>query len=144
MCQSSETCLDPSEDDRCLLIYLTDQVTVYNRCVIRTLSHQASRRISVRSAVLFRHGIMIHHRIHISRRHEEAEPRLPENRNALIAVLIFPVRLRNDTDFKSMRFQKSRNDRMSERRMVYISISGNIDKIQLFPSPFFHILFANR
>ena len=141
MCQSSETCLDPSEDDRCLLIYLTDQVAVYNRCVIRTLSHHASRRISIRSAVLFRHGIMIHHRIHISRRNKESQSRFSKNRNA---VLIFPVRLRNDTDFKSMRFQKSRNDRMSERRMVYISISGNIDKIQLFPSPFFHILFANR
>ena len=84
---------------------------------------------------------MIHHGIHISGRHEEAKSRLPEYGDAFG---IPPIRLGNDADSKTEAFQKTRQNRRTERRMIHIGITDHIHKVRLLNSARLHILTCNR
>ena len=141
MSQTPQARFDAAEDDRRLFVGPTDQVAVDRQRPVRPFSHDAARRIGIGLPPLFRDGIMIHHRIHISRRHEEAEPRLPENRNALI---VFPVGLGDDPHAVAMGLQKPADDGVAEGRMIHIGIPDNIDKIKLGDAPLSHFFFRNR
>ena len=52
VCQTSETGLNAAQNDRCMLISLTDQVTVYNSRHIRTESHLTTWRVRILLAML--------------------------------------------------------------------------------------------
>ncbi len=65
MSQSSKRGLDSSRNDRYMLVFLANQITVYNDCPIRAFSHLAAGCVGIGLPVLFRHCIMIDHGIHI-------------------------------------------------------------------------------
>ena len=141
MSHSAQTRLNPTNNDRRLFINLTNQITVDDRRIVRTFSHNAARRKCICLTSLFRHRVVIHHRIHIPTGYKESKARFTVFCNA---AFIFPVRLTDQPNFISIRLQKACDDRMPKRRMIHVGISGNIDKIQLFPASLLHIFSANR
>ena len=90
MRKAPERCLDAAEDHRCMFIRSPDQIAVHGNRAVRPFSHDTARRKGICFSVLFRHGIMVDHGIHISGRDKKAKTRFTENRNA---VLVLPVRL---------------------------------------------------
>ena len=64
--KAAKRCLQASEDDRCLLVYLSDEVAVHDDRAVRPLSHDATRRERVRLPALFGYRIVVHHGIHVA------------------------------------------------------------------------------
>ena len=83
---------------------------------------------------------MIDHRIHISGGDKKAKTRFTENRNA---VLVLPVRLGDDADGIAVRLKHAADNRRTERGMVHVGISDDIDKVKLLDSPFLHLFSCN-
>ena len=69
---------------------------------------------------------MIDHRIHVAAGHDKAKLRFSKDCDTF---RVFPVRLGNDTDTVSVRFQYSTYNSMSKRGMIYIGIADDIDKV---------------
>ena len=69
MRQSAQAGLNAADNDRRVLVGLPEQITIDNGRVIRPFSHHAARRKRIRRAPFLGHRIVIHHRIHIARRH---------------------------------------------------------------------------
>ena len=141
MCHPSQTGFDATQNDRSFLISLPDQIPVDNAGIIRPLSHNTSGCVSIGLPSLFGYGIMVDHGIHISCGYKKSKTWFAKNRDA---VRCLPVRLCNDSHSVATGFQQPCDDGMTKGRMVYISISGNIDKIDLIPSTFFHFFSADR
>ena len=64
--KATKRCLQASEDDRCLLVYLSDEVAVHDDRAIRPLSHDSAGCERVRLPALFGHRVMVHHGIHVA------------------------------------------------------------------------------
>ena len=136
MGQTPEACLDPAQDDGGFLIGLPDQVAVDHAGIVRTFPHLAARRIGIGLPVLFRYAVVIHHRVHIAGRHEEAEPGFAKDAHA---SRIPPVRLGNDPHAVAVGFQHPAYYGGAKRRMVYIGVAGHIGEIHPVPSAGQHI-----
>ena len=141
MRKSPKTCLDPSENDRRLLVCLPDQISIDHRRIIRTLSHHTARCIRVGRPAFFRDRIVIDHGIHIAGGNKKRKPWLSKHRDAFF---VLPIRLGDDPNPIPSGFQHMADDRMSKGRMIHISVSDHIDKINLIPSPFFHLFSVDR
>ena len=90
---------------------------------------------------LFKRSIMVHHRIHIARRHNEGQSGLTAG---LYAGLIGPVRLRDEGYPVAGMFQQSGDDGCSERRMIHIGVPADVDKVGLIPAPSLHLFHIHR
>jgi len=141
MCQSSKAGFNSAQDNRRLLIYLANQIAIYDCCIIRTFAHHASRCIGIRFSSFLRHRIMIYHRIHIPAWNKKSKSWFSKHGNTLF---VFPIRLTDHSNLITICFQNSCNNRMSKRWVIHISITGHIDKIYLFPSSFQHFFSCNR
>ena len=131
MSHSPKTCLDTSQDDRCFFIRSSNQISIDDHRPVRSMSHLSTGRIGIFLPVLFRHCIMINHRIHIAGRYQKAQTRFTKH---LDPFRIFPVRLSYHSHRIAPAFQETADDRRPERRMIHIRISTYIDKIRLFYS----------
>ena len=49
-----------------------------------------------------------------------------------------PIRLRDDADFESLRFQYAADDGHSETRVIYVGIPGDDDDVALLPAELLH------
>ena len=137
MRKPSEARLDPSDDDGRVFIFSSDEIAVHDHCSVGTQSGLSSGGIGIFMSALFRDGVMIDHRIHVSRRNKKAEPRFPEFGDA---VIILMVRLRKHADPVTEPLQDSAYHSRPERRMVDIRVSRDIDKIGPVPSSVYHFL----
>ena len=133
----SETRLDAADHNRRPLVFSPDQIAVHNHRPVRPVPCLAVRTVRVLVPVLSRDRVMIHHRIHISGRHQEPEPRLPEYINALRGP---PVRLTDHPHMIPMRRQNPGYDRRAEARVINIRIPADIDKVHLRKSHILHFL----
>ena len=140
VCHSSKTCFDTAQNDRCLFISLTNQISIDYAGIVRSFSHLAARCIGVCLSSLFGYRIMIYHRIHISCRDKKSKSWFSEH---LHALRLTPVRLCNNPNTISSGFQKTCNDCVTKRWMIDIGISWYIDKIYLIPSSLFHLFSGN-
>ena len=140
MGQSSQAGFNSTDNNRRGLIGVANQITIYNRSVVRPVPHDTARGIHVIISSFFRYGIMIHHGIHISCGNKKTKFWCSQNRYRCI---IFPVRLRNNANRIAVCLKNSGNNGMTKGWMVNIGIAANVDKVQLFDTPFFHILFTD-
>ena len=85
-----EACLQTTENHRLLLESPADQIPVDHHRIIRPLSHHSAGRKGVPAPVLFVDRVVVHHRIHVSRRDQKTQPGLSQNRHT---PGIPPVRL---------------------------------------------------
>ena len=83
MSHTAQTGLDSAQNDRCLLISLTDQIAVDHAGVIRAFSHLTAWCVGISLSASLGNGIMIDHGIHISGRDEESKTRLSKDSDAL-------------------------------------------------------------
>ena len=141
MGQSSQAGFNPAQNNGCFFISLADQIAVHDHCAVRSKSHLTARRVRILLSVLLRHCIVIYHGIHISGRYQKSQPRFSKYLNTL---LLFPVRLRNDTHFISTALQQPADNRSTKGRMVHIGITCNIGKVYLLPPPLFHFFLRYR
>ena len=141
MCKPAQARFNPSNNNWRFFIHPADKVAVYNCRIIRPLPSNASWSIGILPPSLFGNSIVVHHRIHVACRYQKPQARPPKY---LDAPFIFPIWLRNKANPITMRFQDPRNNRRPKRRMVYIRITIDLDKINLFPSSFFHVLLIDR
>ena len=130
--------LNAADDHRHILITSADQVPVHRRSAVRPSSGLTAGGVGVRWPPFSRHKVMIHHGIHIAAGNEKGQSGTAKNRNA---VVILPVRLGKDAHAVPMSLQDPADDRVSKGRVVHISVSCDIDKIRLFDSLLFHLLF---
>ena len=84
---------------------------------------------------------MVDHGVHISGCYKKTKAGFAKYLNALF---LSPVRLWNDAYTVASAFQKTADNGRTKRRMVYIGISGKINKIYLIPSSFNHFFFCYR
>ena len=141
MCHTPKRRFDSSRNDRHMLIFLTDQVTVDDHCPIRSFSHLSARRVGIHFSMLLCHRIMIHHGIHITGADKKSKPWLSQCHDTFRMT---EIRLGNDPHLIAMTLQQSADDRRSKRRMIHIGITDHIDKIQLINTPLLHIRSAHR
>ena len=87
--------LNTSDDDRRMLVSVSDQIAIHDNCIIRTLTHLPAGRIGICVAALFGYRIMIDHGIHITAGYKKPKPRFAEYLNAFI---VLPVGLWDDAD----------------------------------------------
>ncbi len=139
MSQPSQAGLNPPYDNGAVLVYGSKEIAVHNGGIIRPFSHNSSRRIGILASALFRHRVMIYHRIHVTRRDKKSQTRLSKHLNAFG---VLPVRLGDNSHLVTMRLQKSGDDGMTKRRMIHIGVSRHIHKITLLPPSDTHILSA--
>ena len=109
--------------------------------MIGTQAHLAAWSIRVGAAALLRHGVVVHHGIHVARRDEKAQSRTAEHRDAGIVV---PVRLANDAYLVMVRLENARDDGHAERRVVDIGVAAYEHEVALIPSALIHIGTAHR
>ena len=141
MRHSPQACFNAAQNDRCILIFSSDQVAINGNRMIRSFKRLSSRCIGIRRTMLFGYKIVIDHGVHVSGADEKGKARLSEHVNAF---LILPVRLGNDPDLVAVCFQKPCNDRMPKGRVIHIGISRDIDKINLRPASVLHLFSCNR
>ena len=136
-----ETGLQTAQNHRSFFESPANQVSVDHHRVIGPPAHLSAGRKGIPAAVFFVYSVMVHHRVHISRRDQKAQPRLSQNRHAL---RIPPVRLTDHTHCIAPRLQDARNNRRPEAGMIHIGVPANIYKIKLFNSLRQHVLPADR
>ena len=124
-----------------MFIRSPDQIAVHGNREVRPFSHDTARRKGICFSVLFRHGIMVDHGIHIAGRNQKGKSGFPTDGDAFV---IFPIRLGNESDFVSGIFEEPCDNGSSEGWMVYVGIAGNVDKVCLFPAPLSHLYSIRR
>ena len=135
-----QACLQSSENKGCLFKGSADQVAVDHDCVVRPFSHHTARAESIAAAMFFADRVMVDHGVHISGGHQKAKTRLPQHCSTL---RVSPVRLADHSHCISSGLKNTRNNGRSETRMVHISVSADIYKIQLFDTLCLHVLPAH-
>ena len=141
MSHSSKGCLYSTDDDWCLLIEMTDEVTIDGNRTIRPLSCLSSRRICILMAPLFIHGVVIDHGIHITGRNQKAKTRLTKHINTPV---ILPVRLTDHSNRISVCPEHPTDDGRAKARMVHIGVSADVDKVHLRKASLLHFFFRYR
>ena len=140
MRESSKRCLDAAQHDGHVLVRATDEVAIDHVRVVGAQTHLAAGGVEVLGATVLGHGVVVDHRVHVAAADQKAETRLTQDR---YRIGIFPIRLGDDADLVAVRFQNARDDRVSERRMVDVSVADDIDEVALRPAAAVHIFFAD-
>ena len=138
--KAAEACLDAADDDGCLFIGPADEVAVDGHGIVRPLSHHAAGREGVGLTALFRDGVVVDHRVHVSAGDEKAEPRLTEGGDGR---RVPPVRLGEDADLIACVLQHARDDGVTEGGVIDIGVADDVYKVALRPAARVHILFAD-
>ena len=128
--------LDPPEDNRDILPRFFTALGIDQRGAVRTFTGNIARGISIIVAQLTVSGVAVDHRVHIAGGDPEEQIRFAE---AHKVIFIVPVRLGNNPDAESLRFQHASADRHSEAWMVDIRIAGDQDNVAAIPAKLIHL-----
>ena len=91
--------------------------------------------------MLLGNRIVIHHRIHVAGGHQETQPGLSQNRDAL---RVAPIRLADHADLIMVRLKQTRDDGHAERGMVDVRVTAHEHEVAAVPTALLHIGAANR
>ena len=132
---------DAADDDGGIRIRLPDEVAVHRDRVVRPFAGLAAGAVGVHRPAVFRHGIVVDHRVHVAGGDEEPEAGLAERFDAL---RLPPVRLGEEPDREPVGFEQPADDGGAEARVVDICIAADIDEVQLFDAPFGEVFLRDR
>jgi hypothetical protein len=93
-------------------------------------------RVGVVGARLAVGGVAIDHRIHVAGSHAEEQVRLAER---LESPRRQPVRLADDADAKTLRFEQPADQRHAEARVVDVGVAGDQDDVAGIPAKLVHL-----
>ena len=133
--------LDAAQHDGRFLERAADEVGVHDGRVVRAQARLPARRVRVLAAPLPRHGVVVHHGVHVAGRHEERQPRLAERGHRGRVV---PIGLRDDAHPVAVRLQKPRDDGRAERGVVDVRVARHVHEVDLVPAAFRHVLTVHR
>ncbi len=86
-------------------------------------------------------GIAVDHRIHIARGNAEEQVRFAQTHKVVFGV---PVRLGDDADAETLRFQHPSANRHPKTRVIDVSIPGNQNDVAAIPAKLIHFLTGHR
>ena len=135
--KASQTRLDASDDDGNVLEHASDQVRVHHNRVVGAQPTLAPRREGVRTAALLGDRIVIHHRVHVPRAHEEPQTRAPKRSDAF---RITPIGLGDHADLVVVRLEKTADDGRAERRVINVRIARHVHEVALVPTALAHVV----
>ena len=141
MAQSSQAGFNTTDDDRCFFVNFSQFITINDCCTVRTFTHFTTGCIVILFTRLFRYSIMVYHGVNVTCTHQKTQSGFPK---ASKIFCCFPIGLCNETNPVTMAFQHTTNNRRTERRMVNICITTNINEIRLFPASFQHFFSCYR
>src|SRR5262249_16075572 len=136
MSDAPERRLDATDDDRHIFESLARALRVHDDGPIRPLATLASRRVRIITANPPIPGVAIDHRIHVSGGDAEEKIRSPERLERLRAM---PVRLRDDSDAKTLRLEHPTDNGHAEARVIHVGIAGDDDDVAAIPAERFHL-----
>ena len=110
--------------------------------IVRTGSGATFRGVGIVAAQAFGSCVMVYHRVHCPGIHCKIEPRCPEL--AEIPQIVPPIGLRHHCHPIAEFLQPSGNHGSTEGRMVYESIPGEEDDVDIVPSQSLHLLDRGR
>src|SRR5690606_3557646 len=123
--------LDAANHDGAILPGFAAALAVDDNRAIRPLAAFATRRVGVVTANAQVGGVAIDERVHIAGGHAEEEIRFAELHEVRCAA---PVRLCNDADAKTLRFQEAADHRHAEAGVIYIGVAGDDDDVAAVPA----------
>ena len=136
MSKASETRFNTADNDGHVFIGLAHAVGIYNRRPFGTPTGLPARRITVRITDFLGSRFFTEHRIEVSRRNQNTQPRLAENLKRLDIV---PIRLRNKAYTITAGFQHASYQSRCKAGVIHIGIPVDIYEVKLIPASFFHI-----
>ena len=131
MGEPAQTRLDAAQNDRRFLEGAANEVRIDHGRVVGARAALAARRVGVVAAALLVHRVVVHHGVHVARRHEESQPRLAEHRDAFRVV---PIGLGDEAHLVAVGLQHPGDDGAAERGMIHVGVAGDIDKIDRIPA----------
>ena len=141
MGKTSERGLKTADNDRNIAVKLSDFIAIYNYSPVRSEPHNFSRGICVLTSALFGGCIVSNHGVNIARRNHKAELRSAETEKI---VILSPIRLGKDCHTIALSLHHPCDYSRAEARMIDISVSRHIDKIDRVPSSLFNFLGCYR
>ena len=117
--------------ERFLAALAIDQRTAIGACAALPAG-----RVGIIRAQFAVGGVAVDHRIHVAGGDAEKQVRFAEHLERFFRM---PVRLRNDTDTKTLRLEQAADDGHTERRMVHIGIAGDDNDVAGIPAKRIHL-----
>ena len=142
MRQPPQRSLDAAYDHRHVGIEPFENSSVYRDGVIGSESRLAARRVGVVAAQADVGGVVVHHRVHRSRRDAEKEPRRAQLGE--VAQVVAPVGLRHDGHATPLGLQQAADHRRAERRVVDIGVAREQDHVDVIPPQGPHLFYRRR
>lgn len=142
MRQPPQRSLDAAYDHRHVGIEPFENSSVYRDGVIGSESRLAARRVGVVAAQADIGGVVVHHRVHRSRRDAEKEPRRAQLGE--VAQVVAPVGLRHDGHATPLGLQQTADDRRAERRVVDICVAREEDHVDVIPAQGPYLFYRRR
>ena len=90
-----------------------------------------ARGVGIVVAALLVHRVVVHHGVHVARRHEKAQARLAELGHA---GRVAPIGLGDNAHLVAVGLQHAGNDGRAEGGMVDVGVAGDVDEINLIPA----------
>ena len=134
--QAPQARLDAAHDDGRLLEGAADEVGVHDRRVVGTQARLAAGGIRVAAALLLGDGVVVDHRVHVARRHEEPQARFAEHGDGGGVV---PVGLRDHAHLIAVRLEQASDDGHPERGMIDVRVARHVHEIATVPSAPLHV-----
>jgi len=135
MGDAAQAGFDTPDDNRYFRVGFTATLAINNHCPVRALIAFVIRRVGVVVAQPPVSRVAIDHRIHIAGGDPEKQIRRPQR---LKWFRRSPVRLGNDADPETLRFQQPANDRHAEAGMVHVGVTGDQDNVAGIPAELIH------
>ena len=126
---------DPADNDRHVGEGFAAAVRINQRGAVGAFACQPAGGVSVVGARFAVGGVAVDHRVHIARRHAEEQVGCAQCHERVFGM---PVRLRNDADAETLRFQHPPDHRHAERRVVYVSVAGDDNNVAGIPAQRVH------
>ena len=133
--------LDAAGDDRHAFVGFTRSLAVGQRRSIRTKADSPARAVSVVVAHLAIGGIVVDHRVHVSRTDGEKQSRPAERAPRVTGV---PVGLAENGHAKAFTLQQPAEQCHRETRMIDVSVAGDKHHIDRIPAAIVHLLARHR
>ena len=141
MRKTAQRSLQASQNYGYLPISLAYSVCINYNGSVGTFACDTSGRIHIRASFLLVYGVVIHHRIEVARIYEKSDFWSAEAHKIVLRLIIG---LCENSNIETRFLQNSRNYRRTERRVVYVCVARNKNKVGRAPKAFFTFFFCNR
>jgi hypothetical protein len=136
MGNATQAGFDAADHDRRVGIGLAAALAVDNHRPIRALAAFVVGGVGVVMAQASVGGVAIDHRIHVAGSDSEKQIRLTQRPEGLGRG---PIRLGNDADPETLRFQQPADDGHAEAGMIHVGVAGDQDNVAGIPAERVHL-----